>query len=118
MNAPDLNEAAGQQQDRLSQAQDKIAHQRLVEAFKARNLQHAQPANVLYKDREGETFMIYDDGSLRKQQRKNPALSGRQFRKGMKSLRREIKAKRRQANNAQVAASMAADITSATEDSE
>jgi len=48
-----------------------------------------QPTGVRLKQRTGTVLEIFDDGSVRRQWKRNPELSPRQFRKALKAFRRQ-----------------------------
>jgi hypothetical protein len=77
------------------------AKRHIAEAMQTRQLSEARPplgTGVRYRPRnQGETYEVYDDGSIRKLWKRAPGVSGRQFRKARKQAQRYHAAVNREA---------------------
>lgn len=77
------------------------AKRHIAEAMQTRQLSEARPplgTGVRYRPRnQGETYEVYDDGSIRKLWKRVPGVSGRQFRKARKQAQRYHAAVNREA---------------------
>lgn len=102
--------AAAQPMD-IAAAQQRIQWQRanamLRTAFEARRKASAEgvagpakPTGVRMQSHNGITLDVYDDGSHRKEWKRNPELSGRQFRKLRKQANRAWRERQRKAQEA------------------
>lgn len=78
-------------EQRFEAVQQQKAINRIHSAIAKREQDRAaKPTGVRLRSADGTAQDIYDDGSVRNLYKRNPALSGRQFRKARKAVRRKL----------------------------